>query len=90
MTVVNGPWNLERTRELVRERYGTSQAELLSRCLESLVARQFYADHHMANFERLVLERLSNVAEGWHLEQLVLAANSGENEQNRLLRLRLG
>jgi hypothetical protein len=89
MTIVNGPWDLERTRELVRRQYGPAQEDLLSPCLESLVARQFYAGYHMANFERLVVERLADASDGWHVEQLLLAANFGESNQNRLLRQQL-
>ncbi len=89
MTAARGPWSFDETRQLVGARYGEPQAELLSPCLDSLRARQFYAAYHLANFERLVVDRLMAAPEGWTPARLVLPATEEEAKQNQILRSRL-
>lgn len=89
MTAARGPWNFDETRRLVRVLHGEKQEELISPCLDSLVARQFYAGHHLANFEQLVVDRLMGAPEGWSPERLLLPGSTEEAKQNELLRSRL-
>jgi hypothetical protein len=89
MTAARGPWNFDETRQLVGALYGEHQSELLSPCLDSLVARQFYAGHHLANFEQLVVDRIMGAPAGWLPERLLLPDSADEAKQNQLLRSRL-
>jgi hypothetical protein len=89
MIVDHKSWNFEETRQMVRALRGEKQEELVSRCLDSLKARQFYAGHHLANFEQLVVDRLMGAPEGWSPERLLLPGSSEEAKENQLLRSRL-
>lgn len=84
-----GSWNFDETRRLVRLLHGEAQEELLSPCLDSLLARKRYAGHHLANFEQFVVDRLMSQPEGWNFERLALAIDEDEARQNQVLRTRL-
>ena len=89
MTGTPGSWNFDETRRMVAAIHGDDQEALLSPCLDSLRSRQFYAGHHLANFEQLVVETLMSAAPGWAPERLLLPASLEEAKQNQLLRSRL-
>jgi hypothetical protein len=89
MIVAHRSWNFEETRRMVRALHGEKQVGLISPCLDSLKARQFYAGHHLANFEQLVVDRLMGAPDGWSPERLLLPIGSEEAKENQLLRSRL-
>lgn len=75
------PWNLKQLRDEVERRFGVQQRELLSPCLDSIVARKFYARFHFQEGMRLIQEFLKDRDDQRSLIPLILGAEMEEYDE---------